>query len=376
MNPITSLLASIVILSATLHADPIEGKWRFFNNAIRVFNPDGTSTNEAGQRDATWKCTESAPGVPRKYVITYGKQFMDTLTLTKGDSFLDGHNNFQTHVTAGRIGDAAKPAQVPPLQIKKAPAPAAAGAAADPDDKEIALHPKWMPDRRSVTDQSMKATAFYARAAIDGVEPGKEIVPAKVLLGAGWDLDWLMPLREAEKRLPPGTQMQMAGADLLRNGTWPQNSIYVRSAQGKFSVPGYQQEIPSPAVFTEIYLICDRKQRLIGVQFKGDDRQSPGWDPLMMKNVLKVEKLNPFYDLMAMGANAVAGRHVEYQIVRHRDKPDVVVPGMTCIHTLLPAMRSEIGSFKRNVRWYLATPYARKLVEIAEMYESGNTQAR
>lgn len=270
----------------------------------------------------------------------------------------------------------------------------APGAAAVQDSKEIALDPKWMPDRHAVTEQSLKATAFYARAAIDGAEPGKEIVPAKILSGAGWDLDWLMPLREAEKKLPPGTKMQMGGATLLKNGTWPQNSIYVKYGQGKFLMPGYPTEQPTYAVFLEICLICDKKQRLIGVEFRADDRKSPGWNPLMMKGpspkkgppilsgapmmngLLKVEKLNPYYDLMVMGANAVANRDVEYQIVRNRDIPDVVVPGMTCIHTYLPPTRDEIGNFKRNVRWYLAAPYARKLVEIAEMHESGKVPSR
>lgn len=255
------------------------------------------------------------------------------------------------------------------------------------EPKEMALDPKWMPDRRAVTEQSMKATAFYARAAIDGAEPGKEIVPEKILSGAGWDLDWLMPLQEAEKKLPPGTRMQMGGATLLKNGTWPQNSIYVKYGQGKFLMPGYPTEQPGYAVFLEICLLCDKKQRLIGVQFRADDRKSPCWNAQKTKGPspkngpqiggpLKVEKLNPYYDLMVLGANAVAGREVQYQIVRNRDNPDVVVPGMTCIHTYLAPLPDEIGNFKRNVRWYLAAPYARKLVEIAEMYESGKVPSR
>ena len=248
--------------------------------------------------------------------------------------------------------------------------------------KEIALAPNWMPDRRAMGEQSMKATAFYARAALEGVEPGKEIVPEKILSGRGWNLDWLMPLQEAEKRLPPGTRMQMGGATKLINATWPQNSIYVRSGQGKFYMPGVEYEMP-PAVFTEIFLICDIKQQLIGVQFRGPGSQT-GWNLQKVKNMppmqaqpmrgpvpnglgmggrLKVETLNPYFDLLVMGANALGGRDVEYQVVRNRDNSDVVTPGMTCIHTHLN------GSYLMNIRWYLAAPYARKLVEIAEMYE-------
>ena len=108
-----------------------------------------------------------------------------------------------------------------------------------------------MPDRRAMSDKSMKAMAFYARAALDGAEPGKEIVPAKILHGEGWNLDWLMPLQEAEKKLPPGTRMQMGSATLLINATWPQKSIYVKSGQGKFLMPGWRDEMP-PTEYLEI----------------------------------------------------------------------------------------------------------------------------
>ena len=79
---------------------------------------------------------------------------------------------------------------------------------------------------------------------------------------------------------------------------------------------------------------------------------------------------------MVLGANARANRLVEYQIVRKQDNPGVVVHGMTCIHTYLRPDHGEVGSFRRNVRWYLAAPYARKLVEIAEMYESGKAPSQ
>ena len=147
----------------------------------------------------------------------------------------------------------------------------AAGAAAVQDSREIALAPKWMPDKRAMGEQSIKAMALYARAALDGAEAGKEIVPTKILSGAGWDLDWLMPLREAEKKLPPSVRMQMGGATVLKNGTWPQSSIYVRSGQGKFYMPSYETEGPPPAppaVYLEVVLIGDQQQRLIGVEVR------------------------------------------------------------------------------------------------------------
>ena len=147
-------------------------------------------------------------------------------------------------------------------------------------------------------------------------------------------------------------------------------------------MPGYEHEM-NPAVFTEVWLICDARQQLIGVQFRGPASPA-GWDPAMVKNMppmqaqqmrgplanvmgmgggLKVERFNPYFDLLVMGANAMSGRDVEYQIVRNRDNSEVVTPGMTCIHTHLN------GNYLMNIRWYLAAPYARKLVEIAEMYE-------
>ena len=138
-------------------------------------------------------------------------------------------------------------------------------------------------------------------------------------------------------------------------------------------MPGYETEWPAPAVYQEVILIGDQQQRLIGVEVRADDRKSPGWNSGGVKNpqprqgqrgisggigggiglggmpmaggALGVQKLNPYYDLMILGANAAAGREVEYQIVRNRDNPAVVVPGITCIHTYLAG--SGIGNFKK-----------------------------
>src|ERR1043166_109529 len=60
------------------------------------------------------------------------------------------------------------------------------------------LHPDWKAKRETKTLEMTRALAFFSLAALEGREEGKDIQPRKIF----WDLDWLMPVDDAEKQAP------------------------------------------------------------------------------------------------------------------------------------------------------------------------------
>ena len=98
--------------------DPILGRWRWFDGHIRIFLPGGQGKDLKGQLGyITW--TRNNPyETPAKYTIRYkGAKFSDHLTLKAGNTFLDGQNNFNLHVTASRIPDEVQPVTTPASPI-------------------------------------------------------------------------------------------------------------------------------------------------------------------------------------------------------------------------------------------------------------------
>lgn len=367
-------------------ADPILGKWRFFNNTTRSFRADGTSANEKGEQDAVWKCVDP---VQLRYVITYGGgKFVDQLFLKNGGAFLDGSNNFRAHVTATRIADAAPIAAQAPV-----PNGAAAGKPAkppEPDEKEIALAPDWMPKRTMIAQEMMRNLAFFSLAAVNGAEAGKETVPDTII----WGLKWRMPLEEAEKQLPGFERAQMGGAVLLKNVCFPQRSLYKKSYYGNF-----QPDPPTGEVFKEAHLICDLKMRLVSVELTCNHPrigvlvweipQKPWWtaEPWMQtpKDIEAKDmpaltgrvkqggpdgRREPYYDYVTEKTNAASRNQVWYQ-VRHGKNS-----GVTCIHTQFLEPAAIGWRVLENVRWYLPAPLARKILDIGKEYRSGNVPTR
>ena len=99
------LLCPLVALSAIAadptSADPIVGRWRWFNNRIYVFNADGTTTPNEGR----WTCV-SPNQIPRKYVIDWKEELnIDTLYLERSGAKLSGKNQKGRHITADRLPD-------------------------------------------------------------------------------------------------------------------------------------------------------------------------------------------------------------------------------------------------------------------------------
>jgi len=105
---LASLIASLLILAClpsgtAAAADPVCGTWRWFDNHIRTFRPDGVVVNPSGQPEGTWR-NEMSRGGERLYAITFGGgKWVDRLALKKGGNLLDGMNNVRFYVTAGRV---------------------------------------------------------------------------------------------------------------------------------------------------------------------------------------------------------------------------------------------------------------------------------
>ncbi|MEO6787433.1 MAG: hypothetical protein ABI318_14980 [Chthoniobacteraceae bacterium] len=345
------LFAAIACGAGGVLPDPILGQWRFFNNSTQLFRPDGTSTNEKGEKDAVWRCTESAPGAPRKYVVTYGSgKFVDTLTLKNGDTFLDGHNNFRFHVTANRIGGVAaakQAAPAPPPPMPPANPPQKAAAAEDPPDSEymgMKLHAEWFPKRETKTTELTKDLARISHFTVGKREMGNDIRPGGIV----WGLTWLMPIEEAEKSLPGLERSQMGAGTLIAMPNWPQRSLLVRSYYGKFSDPHTGEP------FTEVRLMSDIKRHLVSVELLANHPKLVRFEPAFQG------RKEPYFDFVAMGNNASTSNIVYYQDVSYGES------GVACIHTLLYHGRWPLGQSLDNVRWYLPAPLARKILEIAE----------
>ena len=66
----------------------------------------------------------------------------------------------------------------------------------------------------------------------------------------------------------------------------------------------------------------------------------------------------PYYDFVGMKQNGSTRNIVYYQLVKYG--------GITCMHTLLFEGRWPVGKSLENVRWYVAPPLARKILEITE----------
>ena len=269
----------------------------------------------------------------------------------------------------------------PAAPLKPAPFRTPAG-----NDKEMALNPGWMPKLERTSKELGQTLAFYAMAALSGEEPGKETVPDKLVFG----LTWLMPLAQAEALLKPAlTGSQLGTPVMVQNQCFPHRSLYLKTYMGKF-----QPDPQNGEVFKQAHLLLDAKMRLISVELTGNNVDAtarlvppqilvPGWvqgKGMVLPSDIEESDVaaltggskqwcegtrNPYYDLLTVKANAVAGRPVIYQITRDQSKK-----GVTTIHITLGGMPSVMGRVSENVRWYLPAPFARVLLDIAVQNKS------
>ena len=334
-------------------ADPICGTWRFWNNSVREMRPDGSSGPVGKPADAAWKrVTPGGIGEP-SYRINYGggKAF-DTLTLRGGASQLWGMNGPKPFLTASRIGDlplsasspASRPGQKPPSSPESMPAQ---------NQRRLLLANDWMPARQDISREFAKSLAFYCQHAVGDAPRGSEPVPGTII----WNLEWLMPLADAEARVPGVMRLQRAYD--LRNPGFPHNSIYIRSLYGKFVDPQTHE------VFNICNLIGDAGKQLISVELVATNPkaitnpQIPAVPQLTPKNDPKAlptsGTMEPYYDFIEVKANGSTSQRVQYDVT----SPNA---GVTVIHTMLV----KGISVQEPVRWYLPAPFARILLDMVE----------
>ncbi len=84
-------------LSRDKDRDPICGKWKWISGEVHQFGPGG---HVVGEKGCTWRRVGSKP--PR-YVVTWRKDYVDTLHLSKSGDELRGKNNEGGEVWGTRI---------------------------------------------------------------------------------------------------------------------------------------------------------------------------------------------------------------------------------------------------------------------------------
>lgn len=226
----------------------------------------------------------------------------------------------------------------------------------------MALAPGWLPQRTETKRELMESLAFYAKEVIGDAAPGKEPVPGQLIPG----ITWLMPIDQAVSKLPG--RVNKIGERRIDFTCFPADSLTMISFQCNSFLDRGQ-------TFNLLHFIVDTKRQVVGLEFV---EQSPG------KRIAPYEpqgKLEPYYNFLTLTNNATTKREVVYQI-------DDAGPGVKLIKTVFrdfandipngtgglnlpPGMRPPPGliipvKVYEIVHWYLAAPFARCLLEIAE----------
>jgi Tol biopolymer transport system component len=157
-------------------ADPVVGKWAWFNGGTVSILPDGTLTHEQGNR-GTWTVQDRAR---RVYVLRWRQgDFVDTVTLSEDGQSLSGTNQGGAAVSARRTpeGPAARPEPRPPSPPPGQPAdqPGATPVTLKTTEKSLGKRenqtpspPVLSPDDRHQLDQTWRDGKIFV--AQDGVE--------------------------------------------------------------------------------------------------------------------------------------------------------------------------------------------------------------
>lgn len=226
-----------------------------------------------------------------------------------------------------------------------------------PDPKEMTLAPDWMPHRIHSRKGEINSMEVFCRMLVD---KGKEVIPTKI-----WGpLTWLMPVKEAMKGLPAGSRLQRNHT--LENLWFPQDSLHLWT----MAIVGFEIDDRCNK-FNYVQFICDRDDRVIGVQLIHSKPpfvswRAPGPDGVSV----------PYYDFVMDKWNATRSQCVPYQISNADkgvlliktalyDAPNLGVPPYTpgpCPgYVLLP-----FPKYLESIHWYLTAPLANKILEIIE----------
>lgn len=346
----------IIALAASSWAmDPITGTWRFWNNSVREMRSDGSSGPPGHPGDSSWSRLSPSSAAEPAYQISYGGgKATDRLTLRGGGTQLWGMMNARKpFLTATRIAESppsqvatAKPGNAAPRQSQ----PKAAQNPPPNSGRQMVFAPDWLPAPQDISREFSRSLDFYCRFAVGDAPRGGEPAPRTII----WNLEWLMPMADAEARVP-GVQRLQRDYDMINPG-FPHHSIHIRSLYGKFVDPATLE------LFNICNLICDADKQLISVELVATNPKLVFWLPPTMapdkspKALPAVGTRDPYYDFIEVKHNGSTSQHVSYQITS-------AAPGVTVIQTILAR---NVGSVLENVRWYLPAPFAGKLLEMVE----------
>ena len=239
--------------------------------------------------------------------------------------------------------------------------PGAVGAPArTPDPLVMTLAQDWMPDRIHTRKGEINSIEFFSRLVVDKAPPGKETIPTTI-----WGpLKWLMPVKEAIKTLPANSRLQRNHT--LENLWFPQDSLHLWT----MAMVGVEADDRCNK-FNYVQFICDRDDRLIGLQMIHTRPPFVAWKAPGPDGVSV-----PYYNFVMDTWNASRSQCVPYQVqsadkgvilikTALYDSPTIGVPPYApgpCPGTILLPNRKYLES----VHWYLTAPLAAKILEIVE----------
>ena len=236
----------------------------------------------------------------------------------------------------------------------------------------MALAADWIPQRTETKRELLECIVFYSKQVLGDTPKGQEKTPSHLSPG----ITWLMPFDQALAKLP-GRVINM-GERAVDNNCFLANSLTISS----FQFRSFQDQ---GKPFNLIHLLLDLKRQVVGVEFV---LQTPGKTPYQVEG-----KLEPYYNFFTLTNNASSGKEVVYAILNGGSS------GVKCIQTVLRDHANDIGNglpqipgipgaagvgcfpmvnprtpgaspqwMKAHeiVHWYLAEPFARCLLEIAE----------
>jgi hypothetical protein len=358
-------LSALCCTCAVFADDPICGTWQFWNNSVREMRPDGSSGLPGKPGDSKWSRL-SPPGFKEPtYLIKNGDgKEIDKLALRNSGSLLFGVKGRKPFLSAKRISGGSLPINPPPTSVVKSnpsspqknTQPVVPKVPSTPQvpassqgNREMVFSPDWMPTKMDISREFAKALRFYCTSALGSSNGGKETIPETII----WNLRWLMPMMEAEANVPGRERVQRDYE--MQNPGFPQKSIHVRSLYGKFVDPISQEQ------FNICNLICDKRLQLISVQLVASNPKGMVWrQPTVPIVDPKAQPssgvLEPYYDFIEVKINASTIQSVNYQI-------SSATRGVTVIQTILD---NEKRGALENVRWYLTSPLAVKLLEMVD----------
>ncbi len=235
----------------------------------------------------------------------------------------------------------------------------------------MALAANWMPQRTETKRELLEGIVFYCKQVLGDTPAGQEKAPLELSPG----ISWLMPFDQAMAKLP-GRVINMGERPMINN-CFPANSLTISSFQFKSF-----QDQGKP--FNLLHLLLDLKRQVVGVEFV---LQTPGKTPYIVEG-----KLEPYYNFFTLTNNASTRKEVVYAILSggnsgakciqtvFRDVDNNIAnglpqipgggnglrPGFPMVNPITPPAGIIPVKVYEIVHWYLAAPFARCLLEIAE----------